>query len=171
ILPQYSQDPLFRNMFLDEASIASRIEHPNVARIEYVGEHLGNYFMVLEWVDGDSVSKILRASEQRGERVPFGIAARILADAAAGLHAAHELKDKTGASLGVVHRDVSPQNILVSNAGTTKIIDFGVAKAKDRVSQDTSAGQLKGKIRYMAPEQALGRALDHRADVWALGAI
>lgn len=171
ILPQYSQDPMFRSMFIDEARIASQIEHPNVARIQYVGEHLGNYFMVLEWVDGDSVSKILRGAEQRGERIPFGVAARILADAASGLHAAHELKDRDGASLGVVHRDVSPQNVLVSNDGATKIIDFGVAKAKDRVSHTTSAGQLKGKIRYMAPEQALGRELDHRADVWALGAI
>jgi serine/threonine-protein kinase len=96
---------------------------------------------------------------------------RIVADAAAGLHAAHELRDRDGTHLGVVHRDVSPQNILVANNGTTMIIDFGVAKARDRVSQETSAGQLKGKIRYMAPEQALGRNIDHRADVWALGAM
>jgi serine/threonine-protein kinase len=125
----------------------------------------------MEWVDGDSLSKIIRAAEQRKQRVPAGIALRIMADAAAGLHAAHELKDRDGHSLGVVHRDVSPQNILISNNGATMLIDFGVAKARDRVSQDTSAGQLKGKIRYMAPEQALGRNIDRRADVWALGAI
>jgi serine/threonine-protein kinase len=171
ILPQYSQDPRFQEMFLDEARIASRIEHSNVARILDVGEHQENYFIVMEWVDGDSLSKILRAVDQRKQRVPAGVALRIIADAAAGLHAAHELRERDGTPLHVVHRDVSPQNILIANNGTTVIIDFGVAKARDRVSQDTSAGQLKGKIRYMAPEQALGHAIDHRADVWALGAM
>ena len=171
ILPQYSQDPRFQEMFLDEARIASRIEHSNVARILDVGELADNYFIVMEWVDGDSLSKVLRAAEQRKQRIPAGVAMRIVADAAAGLHAAHELRDRDGTHLGVVHRDVSPQNILVANNGTTMIIDFGVAKARDRVSQETSAGQLKGKIRYMAPEQALGRSIDHRADVWALGAM
>lgn len=171
ILPQYSQDARFQEMFLDEARIASRIEHSNVARILDVGEHEGNYFMVMEWVDGDSLSKVFRAAEQRGQRVPTGVALRVCADAAAGLHAAHELKDRDGSLLGVIHRDVSPQNILIANTGATMLIDFGVAKARDRVSQETSAGQLKGKIRYMAPEQALGRSIDRRADVWALGAI
>jgi serine/threonine-protein kinase len=171
ILPQYSQDPRFKDMFLDEARIASKIEHSNVARILDVGEQNDNYFIVMEWVDGDSLSKILREVEQRKEMVPAGVAMRIVADAAAGLHAAHELKARDGTNLGVVHRDVSPQNILVANNGTTMIIDFGVAKARDRLSQETSAGQLKGKIRYMAPEQALGRAIDHRADIWALGAM
>jgi serine/threonine protein kinase len=171
ILPQFSQDPRFQKMFLDEARIVSKIEHPNVARILDVGEHQENYFIVMEWVDGDSLSKMIRAAEARQERVPPGIALRVIADAAAGLHAAHELKDRDGTSLGVVHRDVSPQNILIANNGATMLIDFGVAKARDRVSQETSAGQLKGKIRYMAPEQALGRSIDHRADVWALGAL
>lgn len=171
ILPQYSQDPRFQEMFLDEARIASKIEHSNVARILDVGEDQGNYFIVMEWVDGDSLSKIVRAAEARKEKIPAGVALRICADAAAGLHAAHELKDRDGTVLGVVHRDVSPQNVLVGNNGATSIIDFGVAKARDRVSQETSAGQLKGKIRYMAPEQALGKPVDHRADVWAIGAI
>jgi serine/threonine-protein kinase len=171
ILPQYSQDPRFQEMFLDEARIASKIEHSNVARILDIGEHQGSYFIVMEWVDGDSLSKVLRAADQRKQRIPPGVALRVIADAAAGLHAAHELKDRDGNLLGVVHRDVSPQNILIANNGTTMIIDFGVAKARDRVSQETSAGQLKGKIRYMAPEQALGRSIDRRADVWALGAI
>lgn len=171
ILPQFSQDPRFKGMFLDEANIASRIEHSNVARILDVGEFDGNYFIVMEWVDGDSLSKVIRAAEAKKARVPTGVALRICADAAAGLHAAHSLKDRDGAPLGVVHRDVSPQNILISNAGSTVLIDFGVAKARDRVAQDTTAGQLKGKIRYMAPEQALGKGVDHRADVWSLGAI
>ena len=171
ILPQYSQDPRFQEMFLDEARIASRIEHANVARILDVGEHEESTFIVMEWVDGDSLSKVVRAAEQKKQRIPAGIALRVCADAAAGLHAAHVLQERDGTHLGVVHRDVSPQNILISNAGSTVLIDFGVAKARDRVSQDTSAGQLKGKIRYMAPEQALGQPVDHRADVWALGAI
>lgn len=171
ILPQYSQDPRFQEMFLDEARIASRIEHQNVARILDVGEHEDNTFIVMEWVDGDSLSKVVRAAESKKQRIPTGVVLRICADAAAGLHAAHVLTDREGTPLGVVHRDVSPQNILISNAGSTVLIDFGVAKARDRVSQDTSAGQLKGKIRYMAPEQALGRSIDRRADVWALGAI
>jgi serine/threonine protein kinase len=171
ILPQYSQDPRFQEMFLDEARIASKIEHANVARIMDVGEDHGNYYIVMEWVDGDSLSKILRAAEQRKEKIPAGVALRICADAAAGLHAAHELQDRDGSALAVVHRDVSPQNILVGNNGATSVIDFGVAKARDRVSQETSAGQLKGKIRYMAPEQALGKPVDRRADVWAIGAM
>jgi serine/threonine-protein kinase len=171
ILPQYSQDPRFQEMFLDEANIASKIEHTNVARILDIGEHDGNYFIVMEWVDGDSLSKVVRAAEARKQRVPAGVALRICADAAAGLHAAHSLRDRDGSSLGVVHRDVSPQNILISNAGATVLIDFGVAKARDRVAQETSAGQLKGKIRYMAPEQALGENVDHRADIWSLGSI
>jgi serine/threonine protein kinase len=172
ILPQYASDPRFQEMFVDEARIASRIEHGNVARILDVGEHDENTtYIVMEWVDGDSLSKVVRAAEQKKQRVPAGIALRICADAAAGLHAAHVLKERDGTPLCVVHRDVSPQNILISNSGSTVIIDFGVAKARDRVSQDTSAGQLKGKIRYMAPEQALGRNIDHRADVWALGSI
>ncbi|MDB5215158.1 MAG: serine/threonine protein kinase [Myxococcaceae bacterium] len=171
ILPQYSQDPRFQEMFVDEARIASRIEHGNVARIVDVGEQDESTFLVMEWVDGDSLSKVVRAAEQKKQRIPAGIALRVCADAAAGLHAAHVLKERDGTLLGVVHRDVSPQNILISNAGSTVLIDFGVAKARDRVSQETSAGQLKGKIRYMAPEQALGRNIDHRADVWALGAI
>jgi eukaryotic-like serine/threonine-protein kinase len=172
ILPQHARDRRFQQMFLDEARIASRIDHPNVARILHVGEHHAGPFLVMDWIDGDPLSKVIRALEQKNERVPLAIATRIVADAAAGLHAAHELKAPDGELLGVVHRDVSPQNVLVGNNGTTVIIDFGVAKARDRFAEDTRAGQLKGKVRYMAPEQALGQAeIDRRADVWALGAI
>jgi eukaryotic-like serine/threonine-protein kinase len=172
ILPKHSRDRRFQQMFLDEARIASRVEHANVARILHVGEHLSSPFLVMEWIDGDPLSKMLRVLATKNERVPLAIAARIVADAAAGLHAAHELRGQDGQLLGVVHRDVSPQNVLVANDGTTVIIDFGVAKARGRFAEDTCAGQLKGKVRYMAPEQALGdEAIDRRADVWALGAI
>lgn len=170
ILPEFAQDTRFQQMFLDEARIASGIEHVNVAHILDLGEQHDVLFIVMEWVDGDSLSKLHRAVERRGERVPLGIALRIMADACGGLHAAHELTDKTGHSLGVVHRDVSPQNILVSVKGNAKLIDFGIAKALVRLSGETNAGLLKGKIQYMAPEQAMGRALDRRADVWAAGA-
>ena len=171
ILPEYASDPRFQQMFLDEARIASGIEHVNVAQILDLGEQHEVLYIVMEWVDGDSLSKLSRAVEHRGERVPLGVTLRLMADTCGGLHAAHELADKTGKQLGVVHRDVSPQNVLVSSKGNAKLIDFGIVKALDRLSGDTNAGLLKGKIQYMAPEQARGGALDRRADVWAAGAV
>src|SRR6185295_13891899 len=128
-------------------------------------------YLVMAWVDGDALSKLSRVVEKTGELIPLRIVLRILADACAGLHAAHELCDTAGVSLGVVHRDVSPQNILVNTKGIIKVIDFGVAKARDRHADETSSGILKGKIQYMAPEQAVGKPVDRRADVWAIGAI
>lgn len=171
ILPQFAQDLQFQRMFLDEARIASGIEHPNVAQILDLGEQHEVLYLVMEWVDGDSISRLFRAVERSGEKIPVGILARLIADTCAGLHAAHELTGKDGHPLGVVHRDVSPQNILVSVKGVAKLIDFGIAKARDRVAGETNAGNLKGKILYMAPEQALGHPVDRRADVWAIGAV
>jgi serine/threonine protein kinase len=171
ILPRFASDPRFEAMFLDEARIASGIEHTNVARILDLGEEHGVLYMAMEWVDGDSLSKLQRTLARTGIPLPQGIVLRLMADACAGLHAAHELRGRDETSLGVVHRDVSPQNILVSAEGQAKVIDFGVAKARDRVSEETSGGAFKGKIQYMAPEQALGRAVDRRADVWAIGAV
>ena len=171
ILPLYAQDLRFQQMFLDEARIASGIQHPNVAQILDLGEENDVLYIAMEWVDGDSLSKLFRAAEKVGQRLPVSIVCRIVSDACAGLHAAHELHDKDGELLNVVHRDVSPQNILVSTKGQAKLIDFGIAKARDRVAGDTSTGLLKGKILYMAPEQALGRPVDRRADVWAVGAV
>src|SRR5262249_54070569 len=156
-------------MFLDEARIASGIQHPNVAQILDLGEQDATLYIVMEWVDGESLSKIRKIAQKKGVPLPLGLALRILSDACAGLHAAHELADRQGKSLGVVHRDVSPHNILVGSAGSVKVIDFGVAKARDRGAGETRSGIVKGKLRYMAPEQAQGRALDRRADLWALG--
>src|SRR5258708_1447784 len=119
------EDPRFQEMFLDEARIASGIQHPNVAQILDLGEQRDVLFIVMEWVDGDSLAKIRRLVTKIGGRVPVGLALRILADACAGLHAAHELRDDHGEPLGIVHRDVSPQNILVSAGGAVKVIDFG----------------------------------------------
>jgi eukaryotic-like serine/threonine-protein kinase len=171
ILPKLAMDESFQKMLLDEARIASRIEHANVARILDLGEQHDVTYVVLEWVEGDSLSRLARAGRQKNVPMPPGILLRILADACGGLHAAHELRGPDGLLLGVVHRDVSPQNILVNTVGMAKVIDFGIAKARDRLIGETSAGVLKGKVRYMAPEQALGRGTDRRADIWALGAV
>ena len=171
ILPMFAEDIRFQHMFLDEARIASRIEHMHVAQILDLGEEHDVLYLVMEWIDGDALSKLKRACDRNGIRIPPGILLRVLADTCGGLHAAHELAGADGASLGVVHRDVSPQNILVNTRGVAKLIDFGIAKARDRIAGDTNAGLLKGKIQYMAPEQALGRVVDRRADVWAIGSI
>jgi len=171
ILPEHAEDPQFRAMFLDEAHLASGIEHPNVTQILDLGEEHDVLYLVMEFVDGDSLSKLLHTLRKKKVELPLGVSLRVLAETCGGLHAAHELRDKKGALLGVVHRDVSPQNVLVSTAGHAKLIDFGIAKARDRLSGETTAGLLKGKIHYMAPEQALGKPIDRRADVWAIGAM
>jgi len=170
ILPQFAADLRFQKMFLDEARVASRIEHFNVARVLDLGEEHDVLYLVMEYVDGDSLSRLRRACKEHEIVMPIGIIMRILADACSGLHEAHELKGEDGKSLEVVHRDMSPHNILVSTKGIAKVIDFGIAKARDRMAGETNAGVLKGKIQYMAPEQALGRVVDRRADLWAIGA-
>jgi serine/threonine protein kinase len=162
-------DPRFEEMFLDEARIASGIAHPNVAQIIDLGEKSGVLYLVMEWVDGESLAKVRKFAAKARVRVPLGLSLRIIADAAAGLHAAHELKGSDGLALGVVHRDVSPQNILISTAGAVKVIDFGIAKAQNRLGTRTRTGVVKGKVQYMAPEQAKGDEHDRRVDVWALG--
>jgi eukaryotic-like serine/threonine-protein kinase len=163
-------DPHFQEMFLDEARIASRIIHPNVAQILELGEQDDILYIVMEYVDGDSLAKINRLANKRGTPLPPGISMRVVAETCAGLHAAHQLKDSAGESLGVVHRDVSPQNVLITTAGTAKVIDFGLVKARNRGAAETGQGVVKGKIRYMAPEQVGGsKSIDHRADVWACG--
>jgi serine/threonine-protein kinase len=171
ILPSLAEDTRFRRMLLDEARIASRIEHVNVAQTLDLGEHDGHLYLVMEWVEGDSLSKLSRAAERAGSSLPLPILLRVMVEACAGLHAAHELVGEQGERLGVVHRDVSPQNILVSVKGQTKLIDFGIAKAQAAPSEETRAGILKGKLYYMPPEQALRRPVDRRADVWAVGAV
>jgi serine/threonine-protein kinase len=171
ILPELAQDKRFRRMFLDEARIASRIEHVNIAQTLDLGEQDGHLYLVMEWVDGDSLSKLDRALEKAGQFMPLPILLKVMVEACAGLHAAHELCDPSGAPLGIVHRDVSPQNILVSVKGQTKLIDFGIAKAQSGPSEETRAGILKGKVNYMPPEQAMRKAVDRRTDVWAVGAV
>jgi serine/threonine-protein kinase len=171
ILPNLASEPGFRTMFLDEARIASGIRHPNVAEVHDLGEENGTLYMVLEWVSGDSWSKLYSAVAGLNHPFPVHLLIRIAADACAGLHAAHELRDASGALLNVVHRDISPQNILISTAGITKVIDFGIAKALDRTAEETRVGMLKGKASYASPEQARMKGVDRRADLWAMGTI
>lgn len=170
MLPTISDDPMFEQMFLDEATIASNIRHPNVVQIQDLGEQNDILYLVMEWVDGEPLSAIRRAAAKEGG-IPRNVAVRIVADACAGLHAAHELKDEHGEPLGLVHRDISPQNILITYDGQVKIVDFGVAKAAGRGAAETNAGQIKGKPPYMSPEQALGEDIDRRTDLFALGII
>ena len=171
ISPKLGSDALFQRMFLDEARVVSRIEHPNVAHVLDLGEERGVLFLVMEWVDGESLINVGRAVERKTDgKIPVGILARIMVDACAGLQAAHDLTDDDGLTLGVVHRDVSPHNLIVGFRGTTKVIDFGIAKARNRVAPDTAIGTLKGKIAYMAPEQAMGGEVDRRSDVWSAAA-
>jgi eukaryotic-like serine/threonine-protein kinase len=171
ILADRSQEPRVKRMFLDEARIASHVDHVNVARILDLGEQSGLLYLTMEWVEGDSLSRLQRVVQGKGGEVSPGVALRVVADACSGIHAVHDLRDHDGADLGVVHRDVSPQNILLGVDGVAKVIDFGIAKARHRLSGETSEGVLKGKLLYMAPEQAVGGEIDRRADVYSLGAV
>jgi serine/threonine-protein kinase len=160
----------FHRVLLEEAKLAARIHHPNVVSVLEVGECEEGVFLVMDYVDGVNLGLLARLCRETGRTMPLRVAARIVHDALAGLHAAHELCDEAGASLSVVHRDFSPQNLMVGTDGATRLTDFGIAKARSR-ADTTRTGQVKGKIGYMAPEQALGRALDRRADVWAAGVV
>jgi eukaryotic-like serine/threonine-protein kinase len=171
ILPSYGNDRQFCDMFLDEARIAAQIDHENVARILEIGEDRRVLYHAMELIDGESLRKLYRDIRTVGAPFPLAVALRITADVCAGLHAVHELKGQDGHPLEVVHRDVSPQNILINIRGAVKLIDFGVAKARQRRTEETTAGTLKGKLEYMAPEQARGEAMDRRADVYAVGAV
>jgi serine/threonine-protein kinase len=150
-----------------EARLAAQIHHPNVVPVLDVGEEENGVFLVMDYVEGDTLAALQKAS---GGRVPFPIALRILSDVLSGLHAAHELEGADGAPLGVVHRDFSPQNILVGLDGMSRLTDFGIAKAAFREGV-TQSGLIKGKVGYLSPEQAQGKRLDARSDVWAAGVV
>ena len=170
MLSKLSEDAQFEQMFLDEASLASQIRHPNVVEISDLGEQEGVLYLAMEWIDGVPLNQLMKAAKAAGG-VPLPVAVRIVMNACAGLHAAHELRDAKGQLIGLVHRDVSPQNILVTYDGVSKVVDFGVAKATAMGGGATVAGQLKGKVSYMAPEQVRGEAIDRRVDIFAMGIV
>lgn len=164
-----SQTAEFQRLFMDEARIASLIHHPHVCGVYELGEERGTLYLVMEWCDGASLRQVMDRLE--GGRMDLAIGARIVANVAAGLHAAHELEDSDGTKLRVVHRDVSPQNVLISKNGHVKVADFGVAKAQGQLHRPTETGEMKGKLAYMAPEQVTAKDIDHRADIFALGCV
>lgn len=169
--PHLATEKEFVEMFLDEARIAARIHHPNVVPILEVGASPVGYYLVMEYVEGDTLARLLARAASRGNKVPTSISLRIAIDMLSGLHAAHELHDDQNQPVNLVHRDVSPQNVLVGQDGIARITDFGVARAASRLTA-TRVGQLKGKIAYMAPEQATGsEEIDRRADVFSAGVV
>ena len=170
MLTELADENEFIKMFLDEVRLVRSIRHPNVVDVYEVGEHDGMMWMAMEWVEGESLHTVIAEAGKR-RAIPPELAVRIIADAAAGLHAAHELRDVDGSPRGVVHRDISPHNILIGTNGAVKLVDFGVAKAVGRISEATRAGQLKGKFGYMSPEQALGKGVDRRSDIFSLGIV
>jgi serine/threonine protein kinase len=168
--PQFAKDPEFVSMFLDEARLAARIRHLYVVPTLDVVAHEGELLLVMEYVQGVSLSYLSRVHGQRGEAIPPPVAVGILVNALSGLQAVHDATAEDGTPLDVVHRDVSPQNILVGVDGAARIADFGIAKAMGRL-QTTREGQVKGKSGYMAPEQIRGRTIDRRTDVFAASVV
>jgi serine/threonine-protein kinase len=164
----YAQDPDFLEMFLDEARLAARIRHPNVVTTLDVEDDGEEVFLVMEYIHGESLSRLLSMSGEGG--IPVPIASAIVCGLLEGLHAAHEATDDQGAPLGLVHRDVSPQNVLLGADGVARVFDFGIAKAATN-SQQTREGVIKGKVSYMAPEQVCGIDLDRRADLYSVGVV
>ncbi|MBX3226168.1 MAG: serine/threonine protein kinase [Labilithrix sp.] len=168
--PQLAKDPAFRAMFIDEAHLTARIRHPNVVPTLDIVQSESKLLLIMEYVEGVSLSVLLKEAKARGMHLPARVVAAIVHDVLEGLHAAHELRDENGQPLGVVHRDVSPQNILVGVDGVARVVDFGVAKATGR-SYKTQTGEIRGKVGYMAPEQMFGEELDRRVDVYASGVV
>jgi serine/threonine-protein kinase len=168
--PHFARHPEFVAMFVDEAKLASRIRHPNVVAPTDVVASDGELFLVMDYVLGESLGGLLQAARRSGTRVPPAVAVRIAADALFGLHAAHEATDEHDEPLRIIHRDVSPENILVGADGVARVLDFGIAKATVRL-QSTREGQLKGKLRYMPPEQLQDRELSPRGDVYSASVV
>ncbi len=168
--PQFAKDPEFVSMFLDEARLAARIQHPNVVATLDVVAMEGELFLVMEYVAGESLSKLVKAARKVEKRIPPRVVAAIMVGMLHGLHAAHVAKSERGEALDIVHRDISPQNVLVGTDGSARVLDFGVAKAAAR-AQSTKDGQMKGKMSYMAPEQLGGDEVDRRADIFASGVV
>ena len=169
VRPHLANDTDFVAMFTNEARLAAKINHENVVSIYEIGQDGDNWMIAMEYLDGRDMLQLGRACRVHNKAVPFDVSARILADACKGLHHAHQLKGDDGELLNLVHRDMSPENILVTFDGKVKVVDFGIAKARDNTYR-TQAGQIKGKLGYVAPEAIRGEVLDSRADIFAIGA-
>jgi serine/threonine-protein kinase len=168
--PQFAKDPDFLAMFLDEARLVTRIRHPNVVQSLDVIVDGSEVLLVMEYIHGEALSRISRTLRAKNERIPLRIAVAIMSGVLHGLHAAHEAKSERGEPLGIVHRDVSPQNVIVGVDGVARVLDFGIAKAADQ-SHLTREGDLKGKLVYMAPEQLLGEPLTRRTDIFSASVV
>ncbi len=170
ILPHFNDDERFIQMFLAEARLAAELNHPNLVQIFDFGQHNGQYYLAMEFIDGPNTRSLNQAVRKATGAMDFAVAARLIATAAEGLHFAHELRDENGTFLNLVHRDISPDNILVSRNGAVKVVDFGIAKASTQPHL-TKSGMIKGKMAYMPPEQLARDPLDRRADLFALGIV
>jgi serine/threonine protein kinase len=170
VRPEYSADAEYARMLVDEATVAGAIHHPNVCELYEFDEADGLLFMVMEWVAGDALSGLLHQGDKL-RPIRYQYAARIVADACSGVHAAHEAVDPDGNPLNIVHRDISPPNILMSQEGQVKVSDFGIAKARYQLHERTRTGDIKGKFAYIPPEQIVGRGVSRRSDVYALGCV
>src|SRR3989338_3589282 len=170
IRPHIAASPEFVEMLVDEAKIAVMLSHGNIAQIYDLGKVADDYFIVMEYVEGKTISQVMKRLRTQGKFIPVAYAASIGLEIASALDYMHRKSDDHGNPLHIVHRDISPQNVILSTAGTVKIIDFGIAKAKTKIST-TDSGVLKGKFAYMSPEHAEGMKLDHRTDIFSLGII
>jgi len=168
--PELVTEAGFVDQFLDEARVAATLNHPHIVAIYDVGEWNGTYYIAMEYVAGEDLSKIWYAAAKAGIGLPFQVSVRVIMEAALGLDHAHRARDVRGRPLNIVHRDVSPQNLMVRADGVTKLVDFGIAKAANRASH-TQAGMVKGKLQYMSPEQVRGEQLDGRSDQFSLGIV
>jgi len=170
ILPELAMDARFVAMFCDEARICAALCHPNIVQVVDFGESQGELFMAMEFVDGVSLARLLRTVSARRERFPRGIALHIAHEVLRGLAFAHDAHDEQGRPLGIVHRDVSPGNVLIGRAGEIKLGDFGIVRS-EFVDRRTYPGELKGKVGYMSPEQVMGTDVDPRSDLFTVGII
>ncbi len=172
ILPTLSANPAFIKMFIDEAKVTGRMSHPNVIQVHEFGRHQQQHFIAMEYLHGRNLNNILARLVERRQNLPPSIAAEIMRQACRGLAYAHGLRDMEGKPLGIIHRDVSPGNVIVAYTGETKVLDFGVARVESRFRLGTTdPGHVKGKASYLAPEQLTGQGVDHRADIFAAGIL
>lgn len=170
ILPSFAETPAFTQMFLAEARLAAGLDHPNIAHVFDFGEYDGALYFTMEYVRGRDVRQLVRAARDRGKPLPLAVVIHVIVGMLAGLHHAHEHCDPRGRPLEIVHRDISPANVLVTYEGDVKLVDFGIAKAA-ALGPATVGGSLKGKIAYMSPEQCRGEALDRRSDLFSIGTL